>query len=310
MPEHARPHLYSHFSLVTQALTGLAKRAIKYFSSKRKTDEMHMYELITKSTARIDSYKGNKHLGSGTGFFCVLAGDDDGSVLGLITNKHVIKDATSVKLLLTVGSGEISHHQSIELPVTTQTIFLHTNENLDVCAINISRINNNFLAQNLEIKHAFVSKEIIATKEFFEEILPLEEITMIGYPIGIMDAHNNAAVARRGVIASNPAHNYEGRPEFLIDMSCMPGSSGSPVYLANPGTYSKKDGSLIPGGRLRLLGLLWGGPERTVAGEIVAIPAPMNTKSVAITQIPINLGFVIKATELQDIFDQAQKLIE
>ncbi|MGM3214914.1 hypothetical protein ACSQ5K_04610 [Pseudomonas sp. PhalM4] len=164
-------------------------------------------------------------------------------------------------------------------------------------------------AQGYELQHAVVNKDIIATEELFKEILPLEEITMIGYPIGIMDAHNNGAVARRGVIASNPADNYEGRPEFLIDMSCMPGSSGSPVYLANTGGYSTREGSVIMGNRLHLLGFLWGGPERKVTGEIVALPAPMNLIPVPVTQIPINLGFVIKATQLKDIFDQAAKML-
>lgn len=92
-------------------------------------------------------------------------------------------------------------------------------------------------------------------------------------------------------------------------MACMPGSSGSRVFLANTSDYSTKDGTVIMGNRLHLLGFLWGGTERTVTGEIAAIPASMNTKLIAVTQIPINLGFVIKATQLKDIFDQANNLI-
>lgn len=270
---------------------------------------MHMNEFITKSTVRIDAYSGNRHHGSGTGFFCMLAQEGDKLILGLVTNKHVIRSATSVKLLLTVGTGESTHHQSIEIALNNQTTFLHSNKDVDACAINVSLVLSDLQSKGLELKHGIVDHQLIATDELFNNILPLEEVTMIGYPIGIMDVHNNGAVARRGVIASNPAHNYENRPEFLIDMSCMPGSSGSPVYLANPSGYSTRDGNVVMASRLYLLGFLWGGPERTVEGEIKAVPAPMNLKAVAVTQIPINLGFVIKATQLKDIFVQAQKLI-
>lgn len=270
---------------------------------------MHMYEFITKSTARVDSYNGKQHIGSGTGFFCVLAQKSEKAVIGLVTNKHVIAGANNIKILLTVKKDGNTQHQTIEIQLNTSSTILHSTSHVDACAINISQVFSNFQAQDIELQHALVTQDIIANEELFNQILPLEEITMIGYPIGLMDTHNNGAVARRGVIASNPAHNYENRPEFLIDMACMPGSSGSPVFLSNTGGYSTKDGTVIMGNRLHLLGFLWGGPERTVTGEIVAIPAPMNTKPIAVTQIPINLGFVIKATQLNDIFDQANKLI-
>ncbi|BBN53994.1 hypothetical protein TRE132_21190 [Pseudomonas chlororaphis subsp. aurantiaca] len=270
---------------------------------------MHMYEFITKSTARIDSYNGKQHIGSGTGFFCILAQKDERGVMGLVTNKHVIAGATSIKILLTVKKDGSTQHKTMEIPLNNLSTIHHSNSEVDACAINISQVCNHLQAQGLELQHSLITQDIIANEKLFNQILPLEEITMIGYPIGLMDAHNNGAVARRGVIASNPANNYENRPEFLIDMSCMPGSSGSPVFLANTGGYSTKDNNVIMGSRLHLLGFLWGGPERTVTGEIVAIPAPMNTKPIAVTQIPINLGFVIKATQLKDIFDQANKLI-
>jgi hypothetical protein len=268
---------------------------------------MHMHEFITESTARIDSYNGDQHIGSGTGFFCLLAQKDKKTVIGLVTNKHVIAGANYIKLLLTVKKDESIQHETIEIELNSSTTILHSNDDIDACAINISSVLAHFQSQGLQLQHTIISEDIIADDKLFEKILPLEEITMIGYPIGLMDTHNNGAVARRGVIASNPARNYENRPEFLIDMACMPGSSGSPVFLANTNGYSTKEGNVIMGDRLHLLGFLWGGPERTVTGEIVPIPVPMNTKPIAFTRIPINLGFVIKATQLRDIIDQASK---
>lgn len=174
---------------------------------------MHMYEFITKSTARIDSYNGKQHIGSGTGFFCVLAQKGEMAVMGLVTNKHVIAGANNIKLLLTIKKDGSIQHQTVEVQLNSSGIILHSNSEVDACAINISQVFGNFQAQGLELQHALITQDIIANEELFNQILPLEEITMIGYPIGLMDVHNNGAVARRGAIASNPAHNYENRPE-------------------------------------------------------------------------------------------------
>lgn len=52
---------------------------------------------------------------------------------------------------------------------------------------------------------------------------------MVGYPDGIWDEFNNQPIVRRGITATHPKNDFNGKGEFLIDAVCFPGSSGSPV---------------------------------------------------------------------------------
>lgn len=81
---------------------------------------------------------------------------------------------------------------------------------------------------------------------------------MIGYPNGIWDSVNNMPIIRKGITATHPRLNYNGRKKFMIDAACFHGSSGSPVLLFNTGTYATKDGNTTIGTRIMLLGILCG----------------------------------------------------
>lgn len=65
---------------------------------------------------------------------------------------------------------------------------------------------------------------------------------MIGYPNGLWDSQNNLPIIRRGITATSVKKDYNGKKEFLIDAAVFPGSSGSPVFIFNEGSYS------VPGG--------------------------------------------------------------
>ena len=92
-------------------------------------------------------------------------------------------------------------------------------------------------------------------------------------------------------------------------MACFPGSSGSLVFLANFGNYSDRSGNLVMGTRIKLLGVLYAGPQHTANGDIVLVPIPTQNKPVTLTSIPNNLGYVIKATELDEIEKLAVNLL-
>lgn len=119
---------------------------------------------------------------------------------------------------------------------------------------------------------------------------------MIGYPNGIWDEVNNFPIFRTGVIASNLKHNWNGKPEFLIDAACFPGSSGSPVLLCDVGQFLTRKGTQIGSTRIRLLGILYAGPVQTIEGRV--IPVPNIDQAISRANMPINLGHVIKAQQL------------
>ena len=130
------------------------------------------------------------------------------------------------------------------------------------------------------------------------DLSALEEIVMIGYPIGLWDSINNMPIFRRGITATHPNLDYMGQEVFLIDAACFPGSSGSPVLLYNRGSYPNRQGGIVIDSRINLLGILYAGAQLTVEGEIKVLPVPTQMKPVPITKIPIHLGFVIKAKQI------------
>src|SRR5687767_4257067 len=105
-------------------------------------------------------------------------------------------------------------------------------------------------------------------------MLGLESITMVGYPNGLWDQANNLPIFRRGVLATDYKRDWNGRKEFLIDAACFPGSSGSPVMLFDVGSYHNRQGMHVGGSRIKLLGVLYAGPQHTVKGEVKIVHVP------------------------------------
>src|SRR5439155_8993915 len=68
----------------------------------------------------------------------------------------------------------------------------------------------------------------------------VEDIVMVGYPSGLWDSTNNYPLVRRGITASHPGIDFEGKPQIAIDMACFEGSSGSPVLLPYDPSRAKR----------------------------------------------------------------------
>ena len=67
---------------------------------------------------------------------------------------------------------------------------------------------------------------------------------------------------------------FADEPQFMIDAAIYHGSSGSPVFLYNVGTWLNREGVLQSGWRVSLLGVVWGVFEQPTDGEIHLVPAP------------------------------------
>jgi hypothetical protein len=58
----------------------------------------------------------------------------------------------------------------------------------------------------------------------------------------------------------------------------------------------------VVGTRIKLLGILYAGPQHTVEGEIRIVKVPTLDRPVSVSTIPNNLGIVVKARKL-DAFE-------
>ena len=146
---------------------------------------------------------------------------------------------------------------------------------------------------------------------------------MIGYPGGLWDNINNQPVFRKGILATSPQKNFQGRKEFLIDMPVYWGSSGSPVMLFSDGMYyDRSRGAGMLASRIKLLGINYATIINTVTGKVVPVPVPTvveedvrtnnetNTEATTPNQrfsleakmgIPNNIGIIIHASRLKEI---------
>lgn len=246
--------------------------------------------------------------GSGTGFLYYFAKDDETAPL-LVTNKHVLDGAVVIGLNFHVtednnetplpGSGRLISFLSNQVP-----IIRHPDPAVDLAAIAIAPIHEHIISK--EGWHPFIKcldKTHLPSEAMVNDFSALEEVIMVGYPTGIVDAANNFPVVRRGITSTPYAENYQGKREFLADIPVYGGSSGSPVFVMNEGSWSTPNG-LAMGTRFALIGVLYAGHTETMNGQIVAQPVPTNLAPVAKVTHIINLGLCIKSALIEDLASQ------
>jgi len=264
--------------------------------------KLSMADEIAFCTTRIecDTPKGKS---TGTGFFYQCATQADTHVPVIVTNKHVVANATRGRFHLTPQNDkdepDYGKHFAVDLDFTNRWI-PHPDAGVDLCVLPLAPLWN----ERPETKKVFFRTLNAATHIKPDELLEstaLENIVMVGYPNGLWDAANNMPLMRRGVTASHIALDWNGKSEFLIDAACYPGSSGSPVFLLDIGGYTTRSGGTMIGpGRLRFLGVLYAGPQQMVTGEIRVVTVPTGVKPISESYVSINLGIVIKARRLNE----------
>lgn len=259
---------------------------------------MPISQDIYKSTLRVES---DTPAGTSVGtafWFCFIIEDGKEIFPLLVTNKHVINGASEVRLRLNITNSANPEKKfyNLTIPDGENAFIMHPDENVDICVLPIGQWLSEMDKSGIRPEIFFFSDRQMLGNNY---ITPVEDVYMTGYPNGLWDSVNNRPVTRKGITASSPMENWKGKSEFLIDMACFGGSSGSPVYIMNQGSYAT-NGGLAMGERLIFLGLLYAGPVTNVSGNIEIIDVPTATTQVVRSTITMNLGLVIKAEKLND----------
>jgi hypothetical protein len=273
--------------------------SINYLTAQNK---MHITEQLLNGTIRIESFTGNK-VSTGTGFFFNFSADDEGKnqIPVIITNKHVVNGFNSIRLFFKKAkNGEPDYGPPfiVTIPNNSSTIIQHPNSNIDLVAIPTAQIFEQLDKQNVGIFYIASTEDRIpddATQK--KELKSIEDVWMIGYPNGLWDAKNNLPIVRKGITATTPYLDYNGKREFLIDIAAFGGSSGSPIFFYRDFYTDKETYAAKIGTKLYLLGVIYAGPNYTAEGKVVKTNPNEQISNVQ-TKIPMNLGYVIKASEI------------
>jgi hypothetical protein len=270
-------------------------------------------ELLVHSTVRIECQTPSG-ISSGSGYFFGFLANGKVNVPCIVTNKHVVKGATKGQFFLSKqsdnGKADLGQHFPIAFDNFESMWIGHPDLNIDLAIFPLGPIFHQVEQQGIKLHYVLLDKNNLANEKLLDALPTMEEIIMIGYPNGIWDEKHNLPIIRKGISATHPKLPYNGKPEFMIDAACFPGSSGSPVFLANIGSFVDDKGALCAGTRIALLGTLYAGPQHTATGEVKVVEVPTDTKPISISSIPNNLGLVIHASKLNEFEPILQKMVD
>ncbi|WP_312062265.1 S1 family peptidase [Pantoea septica] len=254
-------------------------------------------KVVHKTTCRIVCDNG---LSIGTGFLFTFVHPDNKDLLCplLVTNKHVINGSKVALVRFNISSQAdpniMFYNLTVESPESA--FIMHPDKDVDLCVLPLNDFMKDLEARGFALDAAFFEDNNL---NGLEKLTPVEEVFMTGYPNGLWDEKNNKPITRKGITASDVNTDWNGNEEFMIDMACFGGSSGSPVYVMNEGSYVV-EGGLAMGTRFILAGILYAGPQVNVNGTVDIINVPTAAVAVANTKVMMNLGIVIKAKKLKD----------
>ena len=200
--------------------------------------------------------RGNNSNSFGTGFVFNHFIEKDRGIPFIVTNFHVIESGNSVITeFIKSENGNPSNKGKIKVEIPLNELDILGSKELDLCVIPIGHILYKLKNENNEVFYIGVDKNIIPDTRSINELTALEEIIFIGYPNAIYDSKTNSPIIRRGITATPLWNDFNGEKSFLIDAGVFPGSSGSPVFIFNQGSYATNNGIHL-GSRLLFIGVL------------------------------------------------------
>jgi hypothetical protein len=254
------------------------------------------------NTVRIEGYDKNHNLTSvGTSFVLSHKFENYGEELFLVSNKHVIKDVWEGYIYFTTlkdGEPDIGNPFFIKnSPGFEIGWFGHPRPEIDIAVCPISWQLDLIGKGGTKAFYMKVTSDIIPNTEELESYESIKEVIFVGYPNGIYDRKNYTPIMRKGTTATPIKLDYDGMPQFLIDASVFPGSSGSPVFTYEE-TYA---GGMC---NIKLIGILSAVFFQTDVGSLELLPAPItNTPGVKIKQM-IDLGVVLKSYLIKETIEE------
>lgn len=263
-------------------------------------------DKLVRSTVRIESVSEGSISAYGSGLLMLIypfGGNDERHVAVVVTNKHVVDGSDTVRYTL----PSLIPGQTIISQAPTSAVLMHPDGDIDLCLIPVPEA---VVAK--DVHHGmFISSRDVWSEKKLETLSSIENVVMIGYPNGLIDQKGLFPISRRGITATPSFEDFDGRSDFMIDCACFPGSSGSPVFLADFGMHTDKENNIKLGeSRFGLLAFLYAGPILTVEGKIIAQRPPLKLEKMVEVPLMMNLGICVKAYNIEGFYGPLKALAE
>ena len=168
------------------------------------------------ATVRIECLSSSGEVSTGSGYFFKFKVNNETNqhIPVVITNKHVVLNSIKGKLIFTTLEGENpADKKHFEFYIDNfETLWRkHPDNDVDLCAMPIAPFLRASEAQNIILYYTALDFSLIPNEEQLKTLSAIEEIIMIGYPNGIWDAINNKPIFRKGITATHPCFDYNGK---------------------------------------------------------------------------------------------------
>lgn len=229
-------------------------------NSRKEVTIMNLKDIGTQlmyTTAPIYASKPDGTTSFGTSFVFLINQSKDTSIPLLITNYHVVENATHGYFEMHISKNGSPTSEVAKVQFDSSIIPSSRLGDLDLVAFPLAGALNDLQSKGVSLFYRGIDLNLIPKEDAIVELSAIEDVTFIGYPSSIYDMNNKIPVIRQGITATPIWNDFQGKKEFLIDASVFPGSSGSPVFVYNRGTYPTKDG-IVVGNRVLFIGVLKG----------------------------------------------------
>jgi hypothetical protein len=267
---------------------------------------MKQFNELYQSVTRIFCKDKAGNESSGTGFITAIHENGETHNPILVTNKHVIAGQTEIRICMNVRdeAGNIlpSNNLYVSLPIESKWYF-HPDPDIDLCAFQIGGALLHQRSQGNDVVWRSIPPTLIPDLETLGGLDVVEDIIMLGYPIGIWDEYNNRPLFRKGITATHPALSFNEGRHFMVDIAAFPGSSGSPIFAYKEGfevVNSAGKKIINKNGKFYLIGVLYAGPMFDAKGSIHVKTIPTTQGYEVHSKIPTNLGYAIPAHIIKD----------
>jgi S1-C subfamily serine protease len=195
--------------------------------------------------------------GSATSFIYTtpVSGKPEINVPFLVTNYHVVENAKRCFIRLVRSKDGKPSAETITVEIPKDQLLKTVDRQNDLAVLLIGPTINQLQQTANPIFFRSINSGLIPNQDVIGTLGAIEEVTFVGCPSGIFDTANSTPLIRRGITASPIWNDFDGQPIFVIDAGVFPGSSGSPVFIYNQGSYATDKGVTI-GTRVFFVGII------------------------------------------------------